>query len=74
MVLSCPKCACAFTLSPEIYSTKKVKEISENSETKEHQSKQPFNFFYLFRYISSVEKDASFNLLALIPLLWHCVK
>ena len=32
------------------------------------------NFIYLFRYISSVEKDASFSLLALISLLWHCVK
>ena len=30
-----------------IYSTKKVKEISENHGTKEHQNKQFFNF-YLF--------------------------
>ena len=28
-----------------IYSTKNVKEISENHATKEHQSKQLFNFF-----------------------------
>ena len=52
---------------------KKVKEISENHGTKEHQSKQLFNFIYLFRYIPSVEKDASFSLLTLIPLLWHYV-
>ena len=31
-------------------------------------------FMYLFWYISSVEKDASFSLLALIPLLFYCVK
>ena len=28
----------------ELYSTKKVKEISENHLTEEHQSKQLFNF------------------------------
>ena len=31
-------------------------------------------FIDLFRYIPSDEKDGSFSLLALIPLLWHCVK
>ena len=29
---------------------------------------------YLFRYIPSVEENVSFSLLALTPLLWHCVK
>ena len=55
---------------------KKVKKISENYMyvTKEHQSNQLFNFYLFVRYISPVEKDASFSLIALITLLWHCVK
>ena len=31
-------------------------------------------FSYLFKYISSVENDASFSFLAQLPLLWHYVK
>ena len=48
-----------------IYSTKQAKEISESHGTK-HQNKQFFDFYLFVRYISSVEKDASFALLALI--------
>ena len=41
----------------------------KNTETNNHST-----FIYLFRYISSIEKYVFFSLLALIPLLWRCIK
>ena len=53
------------------------KKLRKSQKTIEHRNTKANHysiFIYLFRYISSVEKDASFSLLALIPLLWHRVK
>ena len=57
-----------------IYSTKKLRKSQKTMEQKNTKANNYSFFIYLFRYISSVEKDASFSLLALIPLFWHCVK
>ena len=54
-----------------IYSTKK--KLRKSRKTMEQKNNYSI-LICLFRYISSVEKSVSFGLLALIPLLWHCVK
>ena len=58
-----------------IYSTKKtLGNLKKNMEQTNTKANNYSIIIYLFRYIPSVKKDASFSLLALIPLLWHCVK
>ena len=53
---------------------KKLRKSQKTMEQKNTKANNYSIFIYLFRCISSVEKDDSFSLLALIPLLCHCVK
>ena len=48
---------------------KKLRKSQKTIEQKNTKANNYSIFIYLFRYVSSVEKDASFSLLALIPLL-----
>ena len=57
-----------------IYSTKKLRISQKTMEQKNTKANNYSIYIHLFRYIPSVEKDASFSLQALKPLLWHCVK
>ena len=56
-----------------IYSTKKVKESQKTMQHKNTKANNYSIFIYSFRYMSSVEKNVYFSLLAPIPLLWHSV-
>ena len=53
---------------------KKLRKSQKTIEQTNTKANNYLIFIYLLRYISSVEKDDSFSLLALLPLLWHCVK
>ena len=64
---------CAFAIM-FIYSTKKLRKSQKTIQLKKTKANNYSIFIYLFRYMSSVEKNASFSLLVPIPLLWHSVK
>ena len=53
------------------------KKLRKSQKTMQHKDTKANNylfFIYLFRYMSSVEKNVDLSLLAPIPLLWHSVK
>ena len=53
------------------------KKLRKSQKTMQHKFTKANNysiFIYLFRYMSSVEKNVYFSLLAPISLLWHSVK
>ena len=53
------------------------KKLRKSQKTMQHKNTKANNysiFIYLFRYMSSVEKNVYFSLLAQIPLLWQSVK
>ena len=51
------------------YSTKKLRKSQKSMEQTNTKANNLSIFIYLLRYISSAVKDASFSVLALIPLL-----
>ena len=60
---------------PSIYTQQK--KLRKSQKTMQHKNTKENNysiFIYMFRYMSSVEKNVYFSLLAPIPLLWHSVK
>ena len=65
---------CVRIVAYQLYSTKKLRKSQKTMEQKNIKAKNYSFFIYLFRYVSSNEKDVSFSVLALIPLLRHCVK
>ena len=53
------------------------KKLRKSQKTMQHKNTKVNNysiFIYLFRYMSSVEKNIFLSLLAPIPLLWYSVK
>ena len=53
------------------------KKLRKSQKTMQHKNTKSNNdsiFIYLFRYMSSVEKNVYFSSLAPIPLLWYSVK
>ena len=62
-------------LSSNIYTQQKKLRNSQKTTRHKNTKANNYSFFiYLFRYMSSVEKNVYFSLLASIPLLWHSVK
>ena len=57
-----------------LYSKKKLRKSQKTKQHKHTKANNDSFFIYLFRYMSSVEKNVYFSLLAPIPLLWHSVK
>ena len=53
---------------------KKLRKSQKTMQHKNTTANNYSNFIYLFRYMSSVEKNVDFSLLASVPLLWHGVK
>ena len=53
---------------------KKLRKSQKTMQHKNTKANNYSNFIYLFRYMSSVEKNVYFSLLAQIPLLWQSVK
>ena len=53
---------------------KKLRKSQKTMQQKDTKAKKYSIFIYLFRYMSSVEKNVDFSLLAPIPLLWLSVK
>ena len=60
-----------------IYIYTEQKKLRKSQKTMQHKDTKANNyliFIYLFKYMSSVEKNVDFSLLAPISLLWHSVK
>ena len=57
-----------------IYSTKKLRKSQKTMQHKYTKANNYSIFIYLFRYMSSVEKNVYICFLAPLPLLWHSVK
>ena len=53
---------------------KKLRKSQKSMQHKETIAKNYSIFIYLFRYMSSVDKNVYLSLLAPIPLMWHSVK
>ena len=53
---------------------KKLRKSQKSMQHKETIANNYSIFIYLFRYMSSVDKNVYLSLLAPIPLMWHSVK
>ena len=53
---------------------KKLREFQKTMQHKNTKANTYSIFIYLFRYMSSVDKNAYNSLLAHIPVLWHSVQ
>ena len=53
---------------------KKLRKSQKSMQHKETIANNYLIFIYMFRYMSSVEKNVYFSLLAPIPLMCHSVK
>ena len=69
------KTSVLFIKLPQAYTEqKKLRKFQKSMQHKETIANNYSIFIYVFRYMSSVDKNVYLSLLAPIPLMWHSVK